>query len=174
MPTKNKLTEIKALVLKAFDGDRDKTNLWYESPNPLLGNISPMQMLEFGRGEKLLQLVKELTEDPSEDTTETIDISFDQLVSVDLVLDTFKDSHYKTRQEFADDAIECFTKVYRVTSDDVKYLENKRDDLIKQKNKLMSKLGFMFRKRLLSRVDELNKELCHTDRLLSIFNYRKK
>ncbi len=46
------------LVGEFFKGDKKKTNLWFESKNPLLGNVSPDDMLEMGRGWKLLKFLQ--------------------------------------------------------------------------------------------------------------------
>jgi hypothetical protein len=36
-----------------FNNDTEKARLWYTTPNPLLGEISPNQMIAIGREEKL-------------------------------------------------------------------------------------------------------------------------
>jgi hypothetical protein len=54
------LTEIAvicALVAQFFQGDARKTQLWFQTKNPLLGNISPRDMLRYGRHEKLRRIV---------------------------------------------------------------------------------------------------------------------
>jgi hypothetical protein len=60
------LTEIAVicgLVAQFFDGDIRKTQLWFQTRNPLLGNISPRDMVRYGRHEKLRKVVVEtLTE----------------------------------------------------------------------------------------------------------------
>lgn len=45
------------LVAQFFDGDGVKTALWFKTTNPMLGNISPKDMLRFGRYQKLLKFV---------------------------------------------------------------------------------------------------------------------
>lgn len=46
------------LVAEYFDGDPDKTALWFITPNPLLGgNITPRDMIRLGRYEKLFKFV---------------------------------------------------------------------------------------------------------------------
>jgi len=45
------------LVAGFFEGDRDKTYLWFTVPNPLLGGIPPRQMIRLGRFNKLFRLV---------------------------------------------------------------------------------------------------------------------
>jgi hypothetical protein len=44
------------LVFEHFDDDV-KTALWFRAPNPLLGNVSPRDMIRFGRYKKLLRFV---------------------------------------------------------------------------------------------------------------------
>jgi hypothetical protein len=36
----------------------DFLHLWMATPNPLLGGLSPLQMLHAGRGEKLAQFIE--------------------------------------------------------------------------------------------------------------------
>ena len=45
------------LVANYFNGDIKKTALWFQIPNPLLGNISPKDMIRLGRYRKLMQFV---------------------------------------------------------------------------------------------------------------------
>lgn len=45
------------LVAQFFNGDVTKTALWIKTPNPILGNISPRDMIRFGRYQKLLKFV---------------------------------------------------------------------------------------------------------------------
>ncbi len=45
------------LVAQHFKGDRMKTMLWFTTPNPLLGNISPRNMIRFGRFSKLHKFI---------------------------------------------------------------------------------------------------------------------
>lgn len=46
-----------ALVANFFKGDLDKTALWFQIKNPLLGNISPRDMIRIGRYEKLIKFI---------------------------------------------------------------------------------------------------------------------
>lgn len=46
------------LVLDFFKGDKEKTDLWFKSENPLLGGISAATMIECGRYDRLLSIVK--------------------------------------------------------------------------------------------------------------------
>lgn len=56
----DRLTEIAvvcSLVAQFFAGDVMKTSLWFKTKNPLLGNLSPRDMIRFGRYEKLRRFV---------------------------------------------------------------------------------------------------------------------
>ena len=55
-----RLTEIAnicGLVAQFFGGDIRKTALWFQTRNPLLGDISPRDMIRFGRYQKLQRFV---------------------------------------------------------------------------------------------------------------------
>lgn len=45
------------LVAGYFKGDARKTSLWFKMPNPLLGNITPRDMIRIGRYKKLISFV---------------------------------------------------------------------------------------------------------------------
>jgi hypothetical protein len=46
------------LVAEHFQGDPQKTALWFTTPNPLLGsNVAPRDMIRFGRYKKLFKFV---------------------------------------------------------------------------------------------------------------------
>lgn len=45
------------LVAQHFDGDVNKTTLWFKLPNPLLGNLSPRLMIRAGHYNKLLKFI---------------------------------------------------------------------------------------------------------------------
>jgi hypothetical protein len=51
--------ELYALLLEFFERNSDKAFLWYVTGNPLLGGISPKEMVDLGRYEKLLGLAKQ-------------------------------------------------------------------------------------------------------------------
>ena len=56
----DRLTEIAvvcSLVAQFFEGDSVKTKLWFQTRNPLLGNLSPRDMIRYGRYEKLRRFV---------------------------------------------------------------------------------------------------------------------
>jgi len=61
-----RLTEIAnvcGLVAQFFQGDVTKTSLWFRTKNPLLGNISPRDMIRYGRYEKLRRFVMDALEE---------------------------------------------------------------------------------------------------------------
>ncbi|HVC09526.1 MAG TPA: hypothetical protein VNH15_06270 [Elusimicrobiota bacterium] len=45
------------LVAEFFDGDVRKTVLWFTLPNPMLGNVSPRDMIRFGRYKRLSKFI---------------------------------------------------------------------------------------------------------------------
>jgi hypothetical protein len=51
------LANIANLVAEFFDGDAQKVGLWFELANPMLGNISPRNMIRSGRYKRLLNFV---------------------------------------------------------------------------------------------------------------------
>jgi len=46
------------LVREFFKGRLDKENAWFEARNPLLGNVSPNDMIQVGRAERLLKFIR--------------------------------------------------------------------------------------------------------------------
>lgn len=52
------------LVFQFFQDDV-KTKLWLQTPNPMLGNVSPRDMIRFGRYGKLLRFVTQAMEEGS-------------------------------------------------------------------------------------------------------------
>jgi hypothetical protein len=58
------IANVAGLVAQFFDGDTVKTALWFKTKNPLLGQISPRDMIRYGRYERLLRFVQDaLNED---------------------------------------------------------------------------------------------------------------
>lgn len=53
----DELTVLCQQVVGFFEGDVGKTALWFRLPNPLLGDISPRDMIRYGRYAKLQQFV---------------------------------------------------------------------------------------------------------------------
>jgi hypothetical protein len=45
------------LVAQFFKGDAGKTALWFKTTNPMLGNITPRDMIRYGRYQKLLKFI---------------------------------------------------------------------------------------------------------------------
>jgi hypothetical protein len=51
------IANIANLVAEFFAGDAQKVGLWFEIANPMLGNISPRDMIRVGRYKRLLNFV---------------------------------------------------------------------------------------------------------------------
>lgn len=51
------------LVAEFFDGDPIRTALWFRTPNPMLGDISPREMIRVGRYKRLQKFVMQARED---------------------------------------------------------------------------------------------------------------
>jgi hypothetical protein len=51
------IANIANLVAEFFSGDAQKVGLWFELANPMLGNISPRNMIRIGRYKRLLNFV---------------------------------------------------------------------------------------------------------------------
>lgn len=51
------IANIANLVAEYFAGDERKVGLWFELPNPLLGNVSPRTMIRGNRYKRLLNFV---------------------------------------------------------------------------------------------------------------------
>ena len=59
---KERLREIAiicSLVAEYFEGDPVKTALWFHTPNPMLGDITPKDMVRLGRSKKLIRFIME-------------------------------------------------------------------------------------------------------------------
>jgi hypothetical protein len=79
------LTEIAVicgLVAQFFQGDVTKTQLWFQTKNPLLGNISPRDMVRYGRHEKLRRVVMEALTENGIPVPSTVDVTLRE-ISVD-------------------------------------------------------------------------------------------
>lgn len=48
------------LINEFFKGNKDKALTWWNTSNPLLGDITPVDMVKMGRSLKLLKIIKEL------------------------------------------------------------------------------------------------------------------
>jgi len=51
------IANIIELVAEFFDGDVGRTALWFKAPNPIRGNISPREMIRYGRYDRLRRFV---------------------------------------------------------------------------------------------------------------------
>jgi hypothetical protein len=51
------IANIANLVAEFFAGDAQKVGLWFEIANPMLGNISPRDLIRIGRYKRLLNFV---------------------------------------------------------------------------------------------------------------------
>ena len=56
------IANIANLVAEFFAGDVQKVGLWFEVANPMLGNVSPRDMIRIGRYKRLLNFVLEARE----------------------------------------------------------------------------------------------------------------
>lgn len=56
------IANIANLVAEFFAGDAQKTALWFEIANPMLGNISPRTMIRLGKYKRLLSFVLQARE----------------------------------------------------------------------------------------------------------------
>lgn len=45
------------LVAEYFEGDQRKTALWFKTSNPLLGGVSPRDMIRLGRYKRLMRFI---------------------------------------------------------------------------------------------------------------------
>jgi hypothetical protein len=53
------------LVAEFFSGDAQKVALWFETDNPMLGNVSPSNMIRIGKQKQLLAFVVSAREENS-------------------------------------------------------------------------------------------------------------
>jgi hypothetical protein len=51
------IANICELVAQFFEGNAQKTALWFKTKNPMFGNISPRDMIRFGRYERLREFI---------------------------------------------------------------------------------------------------------------------
>lgn len=58
MENEEAIKKCKQLVLYYFNQNEYRASLWFSTPNPLLGNISPNDVIEAGRGDKLLKFIE--------------------------------------------------------------------------------------------------------------------
>ena len=68
VPVRERLEEIANtinMVAQAFDGNIDKTVSWFRARNPLLGDVSPKDMIRLGRYERLRKFIINATTERS-------------------------------------------------------------------------------------------------------------
>lgn len=53
-----KVVELYDLIIDGMDWDRVKTQAWMTTPNPLLGDAKPRDLIDAGRVDKLLAFVR--------------------------------------------------------------------------------------------------------------------
>lgn len=51
-----------SLVAEYFGGDGIKTATWFHTPNPMLGNLTPRDMIRLRRSDKLIKFIMEARE----------------------------------------------------------------------------------------------------------------
>ena len=68
-----------SLVAQFFEGDATKTQLWFQTKNPLLGNISPRDMVRFGRQEKLQRIVMDALAENGMPVPQSVEVSIKEL-----------------------------------------------------------------------------------------------
>src|SRR5690606_338841 len=56
------IANIANLVAEFFNGDANKVSLWFELANPMLGNMSPRNMIRAGRYTKVLNFILDARE----------------------------------------------------------------------------------------------------------------
>lgn len=61
----HEIANICGLVASFFGGDAIKTALWFKTKNPLLGDVSPRDMIRYGRYARLQKFVSEALEENS-------------------------------------------------------------------------------------------------------------
>ncbi len=76
----SEIAVICGLVAQFFEGNGHKTTLWFQTPNPLLGGMSPRDMIRLGRYEKLRRFVVNALQESGIDpvTTGQIDVSLSE------------------------------------------------------------------------------------------------
>ncbi|QQG36718.1 MAG: DUF2384 domain-containing protein [Micavibrio aeruginosavorus] len=67
----DQIANICSLVAEYFDGDSYKTALWFKTPNPMLGDVTPRDMIRLGRYKRLLKFINESRSAYASQTAET-------------------------------------------------------------------------------------------------------
>jgi hypothetical protein len=55
----DEIANIANLVAEVFGGDAEKTALWFKTPNYMLGEVAPRDMIRMGRYKRLLKFIQE-------------------------------------------------------------------------------------------------------------------
>ena len=63
------IASIANMVAKVFEGDADKTALWFRTKNPMLGDVSPRDMVRLGRYDRLRKFIVSAIADGSPSPT---------------------------------------------------------------------------------------------------------
>ena len=50
-------------LVASYFNDQEKTMLWFQMPNPMLGNVSPKDMIRLGRFKKLYKIIQTAMEE---------------------------------------------------------------------------------------------------------------
>ncbi len=59
MTEAKQIRKCRRLVSEYFNGCKWKCELWFKTPNPMLGEISPNSMIKMGRVKKLLEFIQD-------------------------------------------------------------------------------------------------------------------
>lgn len=52
------IISVVTIVSNQFSQDKEKTQLWFSMPNPLLGGVTPLQMILLGKHKKLFKFIQ--------------------------------------------------------------------------------------------------------------------
>lgn len=52
------LISVLSIVSSQLKQDKEKTRLWFNMPNPMLGGVSPLQMILLGKHKKLMKFIQ--------------------------------------------------------------------------------------------------------------------
>ncbi len=47
-------------LLMGFFNDKRKADLWFKTPNPIMGMVTPQSLIDIGRADRLLKIVETL------------------------------------------------------------------------------------------------------------------
>jgi hypothetical protein len=52
------IISVVSIVSTQFNQEKEKTRLWFSMPNPLLGGVTPLQMILLGKHKKLMKFIQ--------------------------------------------------------------------------------------------------------------------